>query len=282
MTAQQQLEHHLTEAGRSGTVVEVPAWAVGSFRYFTVDGKPGGFATDTAVAWVDGRGAWDQLLLADGPGVVARGLAGALGEGRIEPLTAGSPAVVALPDGVKAQVHDPSVVRATDGTVRFLAFYAVPPGPNITRLEVRTGTGGKPAVFERIPVDTLVPAGSEVEVWITKLATETGPSRVTLVKSLGASKDPRAVAALIPVLADKWVDARKAAATALEQLGDGGAVGPLVTAASAETDPGAGIAMVAAIAKLGGTAAKTPLATLAKDHPNELVRNRARYESDRL
>src|SRR5688572_16646571 len=114
---QQRFEEQLRQSGRSGAVVEVPAWAIGPFRYFTVDGQPGGYADpEGSVAWADGRGAWDVLLLADRPEVVAAGLAGALGAGMIRPLDLQAPELQGRPPAEVGQVHAPTVVRATDGT----------------------------------------------------------------------------------------------------------------------------------------------------------------------
>jgi HEAT repeat protein len=79
-----------------------------------------------------------------------------------------------------------------------------------------------------------------------------------------------------------WVDARRAAAKSLGQLGDPAAVAPLEVALAKETDAWAISEEIAAIAAIGGPEGKAALQRVAATHPVADARGRATAELGKL
>jgi hypothetical protein len=232
--------------------VEVPAWALGGWSYFTVDGRPGGFVSSTGVATMDGRGPWVALLSAGPPEQVARALAGAWGEGRIQFV--GTPTLELL-----------------DGTGRaFTGTFRAPPSQALQTLRVEARPD-VPATLVASPATS----GDRVADLLAQVTSTTGPSRVRLVRELGGSGDARAVPVLAGLLLDRWADLRKASATALGTLADPSAVAPLAAALGAERDVFVAIEQIAALRRIGGDAATAALAGVASAHPDAAIRARA-------
>lgn len=232
--------------------VEVPAWAIGGWTYFTVDGRPGGFVSTLGVATMDGRGPWVELLSAGPADQVARALAGAWGAGQIEFV--GAPALERLDGGGRA----------------FTGTFRAPPSQGLQTLRVEARPGAA-ATF----VAGEVTSGDRVADLLAQIASSTGPSRVRMVRELGASGDRRATAPIAALLQDRWVDLRKASASALSTLGDPAAAAPLGAALLAETDAFAAVEQIAALRRIGTEEARTALSTAAQNHADPGIRARA-------
>ncbi|HEV8311007.1 MAG TPA: HEAT repeat domain-containing protein [Methylomirabilota bacterium] len=269
----------VAQAARGRRAVEVPAWAVGPWRYYTVDGRPGGYATPDSLAMMDGSGDWATLLVAADPRAVAMSLAGSAGDGMIQLVEPGA-ALPRLTDAERAVITAPAAERTADGGVRFTAFYAAPPSMMVQRLEVRAPPGGK-ATFTRTPIARLAAAASGADDLLRRLATP-DPSRVQVVEDLAASRDPRAAGVIAPLLQDGWADLRKAAAQALAKLRDPATAPALAAALRAEKDAGVAVELCAALGATGGAEARAALQEAAERHADERVRNRARYEASRI
>ena len=258
----------------------VPAWAIGGWQYFTVDGGRGGYVSDIGVAGMDGQGDWSVLLRGEEPVRIAEGLAGAWGDGQVTWVDART-APQQLSETVRAQLTAPTVETSADGIVRFTAFYATPPSMAVQRLEVVAPANG-PATFTTTPAQQLVPAAAQADALIERITSSYGPSRRRAVAALAATGDPRAAETIVALLSDGSADLRRAAAEALGTLADPATTPALIAALQQEADPGAAIAMSAALGATGGEGARAALLEVAQSHSSELVQNRARYEAARL
>ncbi len=233
-----------------GAPMELPAYAIGGWQYFQVDGRPGGFVSSTGVATLAGQGPWVEVLSAGPPADVARALAGAWGEGRIEFV-------------------QPPTLALLDGTGRvFEGVFRAPPSTALQRLRVEARPG-VPVVFLTSPAED---GTDRVVTLISQIGSSSGPSRARLVRELGATGDRRGTAAIVPLLTDRWADLRKAAAVALGAIGDSAAVGPLGESLLAERDAFVAADQVGALRKIGGTEAKAVLAGAGASHSDGGIR----------
>lgn len=264
---------------------EVPAWAIGPYRFEAGDGAA--WVADGSTVGTDGSGDWPALLTAASPDLVANGLAGALTQGMATVLRPGAP-WPRLTDAERALLAVPSCARDADGTVRFAAFFGAPADGTVVRVDVVAAPGAR-ALVTRTPIAALVPASARVDDLLLRAAAPDGPARIDVLAALGAERDPRATAALVAALADGWAEARQAAALALADQagrgvwpgGTGAPVAALRGAVGTESDTAAAFAMVHALSGIGGPEAMAALQDLAARHPSASVRARAAAELPR-